>query len=419
MIVKVLICSISFLSFVQAALIKGVVTDTMTKAPAESVLVKVQGTSTQTYTNAAGKFSLDVSTGVMFPEAFSSGDRAIGEAMFAGAKVTVTGADGSLIFSTSEGNPAPLMSRLPDGVYIFAVQYNGHISAGRMIKMGNRSRTLWHAIGNKSDLNTGRLSKTAATATIVFTHKYYNTKQGTATVGDTNVAMKLRMWFPTVATTGPTNPSLMTKTLNNPTISTNGTVLENVQITGTLTINASNVTVRNFKISTVNFFCFEANGTNIVLQDGELDGLGTCGEASRGSFTARRLYVHHMGGDAFKAGSNTIIEDCYITDIGDAPGAHADGVQSMGGTGILILHNNFNLNTNSISSSIFPGGGTQVYKLVVDRNRLNGGGWCIYANTETTVTRNQFGRAIVYGAYTGQPGIWQWNVWEDTGASIK
>jgi hypothetical protein len=151
--------------------------------------------------------------------------------------------------------------------------------------------------------------------------------------------------------------------------------------------------------------------------DGECNGGNTCDEAFRGQgYTAQRLYIHNYEGDAFKASTGCVIEGCYITKIGLGAGAHGDGMQSMGGTGIDVVHNNFDLTDGSLTACIFPGGGSTVYDLLVDRNRLNGGGWIVYCNPYETVVNNVFGP--IYGYGTGGPSdcaVCSGNVWETTG----
>jgi hypothetical protein len=228
--------------------------------------------------------------------------------------------------------------------------------------------------------------------------------------------------WPSAATTGPSNPALLIP-CGDITVTQPGTVIENVDVAGFINIQASSVTIRNFRITGSNFWGIKCNNgayTNILIEDGEINGLNEIDDAIAGSYyTARRLHIHHTAGDSFKADTNCRIEACYIHDIGQAAGAHGDGVQMMGGTDITIVGNNFDLTTGTVNACIFPGGGGTVYNILVDGNRLNGGGWCVYGNEYMTVQNNRFGRACVYGPVAYSPPSWSNNRWEDTGALIE
>ena len=182
---------------------------------------------------------------------------------------------------------------------------------------------------------------------------------------------------------------------------------------------ANNVTIRNFKVSSSgSYWGINTYGTNTVIEDGEVDGGSTTDDGVKGvNYTIRRCHIHHMGGDAFKADNNVRIEACYIHDVGQASGAHGDGVQMMGGTGITIIGNNFNLVTGSLNACIFPGGGGSVTNLTVQNNRLNGGGWVVYCSNgiNMQVLNNVFGPNYSYGAREGTASVWSGNTWESTG----
>jgi hypothetical protein len=391
---------------VSAAVIKGTVTDTLTKSPAESVLVTVKNTAIHALTNAQGNFSLTIATGINRPEQDRATRATTTWAALTNAPVEVFGTDGARLLSARAGTPEALLSNVPDGIYVLTAQWQGRAYTAKAIRLNGVCRP---------GAFTESAAKAGAAVTLVCTHKYYNTKEASANEGDTSVIAKLRMWFPSPATTGPTDTTGMTS-ITSRTISTNGTILENVRINGTITIRAHNVTVRNFICTTGDYFSFDASGTNILIEDGECNGGNTCDEAFRGQgYTAQRLYIHNYEGDAFKAGSNCVIEGCYITKIGQGSGAHGDGMQSMGGTGIDIIHNNFNLTDGSLTACIFPGGGTTVYDILLDRNRFNGGGWVVYSNEYTTAVNNVFGPLYGYGPRTGSYAVWTGNVWEATG----
>jgi uncharacterized protein YdeI (BOF family) len=222
--------------------------------------------------------------------------------------------------------------------------------------------------------------------------------------------------FPNTSNTGPSDPSLLQPS-GDIRVTEDGTIIENVDVDGFIEVDASNVTIRNFRISTNTYWGIRVTGgTNILIEDGEIDGNDYCHDGVTGSnYTIRRVYLHNMGGDSFKAGSNCMIGACLIRHIGQGDGAHGDGVQMMGGTDITIINNNFDLTTGSLTACVFPGGGGTVYNIMVDGNRLTGGSYTIYCNEYMTVRNNVFGRDHAYGIRTNDCAEWSGNIWEDTG----
>ncbi len=232
---------------------------------------------------------------------------------------------------------------------------------------------------------------------------------------------------PTCPPTGPqdvgiVDPSLLTDS-ERIVVSESGTIIENVHVHGDIEIvdGATDVTIRNFRITTDGYWgIFVRDGSNIVIEDGEIDGLDAMDDAIRGaSFTARRLYIHDIGGDSFKADGGNVIECNYVTAIGQAPGAHGDGIQMMGDGDIEITANNFDLTSGELTACIFPFGSEAVSGPVYAKgNRLTGGAYIVYCHENLHMTNNVFGEDYAYGPVTDQCGTWENNTWETTGEPI-
>ena len=206
-------------------------------------------------------------------------------------------------------------------------------------------------------------------------------------------------------------------------VSRSGTVIENVHVHGDIEIveGATDVVIRNFRITTDGYWgIFIRDGSNITIEDGEIDGMNAVDDGIRGaSYTARRLYIHAMGGDAFKADGNNVLDCNYVTDIGQAPGAHGDGVQMMGDGDIEITGNNFELDSGELTACIFPFGTDPVGGPVrVEGNRLNGGAYIVYCHDTVEVVGNVFGEQYAYGPVTNACALWQDNVWESSGEPV-
>lgn len=232
---------------------------------------------------------------------------------------------------------------------------------------------------------------------------------------------------PACPPTGPEDVGVLDETLlvdsERIVVSESGTVVENVHVHGDIEIveGATDVTIRNFRITTDGYWgIFVRDGSNIVIEDGEIDGLDGIDDAIRGgSYTARRLYIHDIGGDSFKADGDNTLECNYVTSIGQAPGAHGDGVQMMGGGEIYITDNNFDLTSGELTACIFPFGTDPVSGPVyADGNRLVGGAYIVYCHENLHMTNNVFGETYAYGPVTDTCGTWRNNIWESTGEPV-
>jgi hypothetical protein len=315
-----------------------------------------------------------------------------------------------------------------DGIYVINLTAGRVSCRGKIVVAGNSASI---GFDNPYTVNPSGLAKLSQeTVTLVFSKAGYLEKEVTASAGTSDLVVEMEAvtigTFPaSPSEVGPSNPALLepSGTIE---VSTNGTVIENVDITGYIHIRdgASNVTVRNFKITTTTYwgvFIREGSSTNILIEDGEIDGLNEGGDAVSGSnYTARRLYIHNMGGDAFKAMGNCLIEGCYVTDLGQAPGAHGDGVQGPWDAGtypeVRIMYNNFLLNSGSLTACVFTG--EYITNVPVEGNRLSGGSYTIYCHPNHHVVNNIFGRDDAYGVRTGTCGTWEGNVWADTGEPV-
>lgn len=232
---------------------------------------------------------------------------------------------------------------------------------------------------------------------------------------------------PTPANTGPRTTDL--KPLASTKISKAG-VYENFTATSVVTISASNVTVRNFKITTSSDNCIRVNEgvSNVLLEDGECDGANSSGITGEG-FTARRLYVHNMGSDAFHLNDagNVTIEASYVTDLGYNKSSHADGVQVASGKNITIRGNNFHMPgedpkyNNSQIFMIKPDFGP-IENLRIEGNWLNGGGYSVNmagASSNVSIKDNRFGKEYNFGPFNGvDHALVCGNTWEADGKPL-
>jgi len=217
------------------------------------------------------------------------------------------------------------------------------------------------------------------------------------------------------------------------TITTDGAVIENLDISRTVSIKANNVTIRNCRIAvTTDFYGIQCTFgyTGLLIEDCEITGMQSSGVYGS-NFTIRRSYIHNSGADAFKPTENFVIESCYITDLGYIDMAHADGIQMIVGSNGLVRWNTFDMKPeednfrNSICIFVSTANGP-IDNVVIDGNWINGGGWSIQIRdkgrgygvpTNVAITNNKFGRDHLFGIFVADGSITtHGNVWEDTGA---
>ena len=134
------------------------------------------------------------------------------------------------------------------------------------------------------------------------------------------------------------------------TITVDGTVLEDLDITGTVVVRANHVTIRRCRIDggTYAIDCRDGyqfpgmQARNTVIEDCELYSVGSAHIAGS-DWICRRSYLHTSGGDAFKPFQRCLMEACYIERLGSEEGAHADGAQWVSGSDGWVYFCNFEL----------------------------------------------------------------------------
>jgi hypothetical protein len=181
----------------------------------------------------------------------------------------------------------------------------------------------------------------------------------------------------------------------------------------------------------------QSNSTNLVVEDSEIDGLGSPDTQGIGwgGFTLRRVNVHGVG-DGVRANGGVLVEDSWIHDLASGNGSHNDGIQVTEGSNITIRRNAIE-NAHSQTSAILLGADQgSIANVLVEGNLLNGGGFALYGGAEppagNTISNirlvgNRFGRKFfAKGGYygpmtaTNDPRITvSGNAWQDTGAAVS
>lgn len=201
------------------------------------------------------------------------------------------------------------------------------------------------------------------------------------------------------------------------TVTTPGAVIQNLDISGTLTIKASNVTVRNSRIRTGGNYgvWFDENVSGVVLEDLTIIGTSagcSAGLAPTGRWTARRLNVSGCE-DGVKMHGNQRLEDSYIHDLRQGATTHNDAVQVTSGNNGVIRNNNLIAPVQNaaimMSSNFGP-----VEGWTITGNWLEGGTYTVYVReqgygdpTEITLEGNRW-----------EPDSWQYGPYDIDGDGV-
>lgn len=231
---------------------------------------------------------------------------------------------------------------------------------------------------------------------------------------------------PTAANTGPTGT--LTPQAANVYLTTAGTIIENLDITGAVFVQAPNCIIRNCRITGYGgFYGIKANeGAHpITLEDCEVTNFDNC--VVGGHVTMRRCHLHGTSYDGHTAASESLYEDCFFERFGTGAGAHADGIQCSGGSNITLTRCNIDMPvglaghlSNSCVTLVSTG---TIDSILIEDCWLNGGNYTIYCHsqsggpdpTNVTVRGCRFGRDYSFGLLSGAVTTWENNTWEDDG----
>lgn len=225
------------------------------------------------------------------------------------------------------------------------------------------------------------------------------------------------------------------------TVTTPGTVISALDVTGTITVQANDVTIENTRVTAANpsgsavFIAPKVSGT--VVRDSTLQGADAgrrsiqygilnAGWPPNASTQATRLRIVRCSN--CYAGPGTL-RDSYVDVSAVVPGAHYEPIYYGGGAGPLTVDHNTLLNPQPQTAIVFAGTdyGPQ-QGLTITNNLMAGGGWMVYggsanrATRDITVTGNRFSRR--YFPKGGHFGVaaymvwsrtrWEGNTWDDT-----
>lgn len=211
-------------------------------------------------------------------------------------------------------------------------------------------------------------------------------------------------------------------------VTTNGAVINALDITGCIDINANNVTIQNTRVQgcTDNYTIEMAEGngkTGLVVKDSTI----ICSDAAHvpsvngiawHDYTLLRVDITHCENQVVADGNpmNVVVQDSYLHDpmcfvdyppLGSDAGedAHIDGVQIFGGANTIRVEHNTIRGTYDEpggiggNSAITMGSGHS--NIIITRNILSGAAWTLYcpesghATGTSYFTLNRFSNRFV------------------------
>jgi hypothetical protein len=207
-------------------------------------------------------------------------------------------------------------------------------------------------------------------------------------------------------------------------------VLQGLDINGSVNSGVSNVVIQNTRIRCTNEdqWCLSV-GPHTVVQDTEIGGgangstftaaIGVWSGGSSSGNVFQRVNIHNTS-DGMRIDGGTTIVDSYIHNLvmGDsaAPGAHSDGIQSTGGSNVVVKHNSFQSGNNCNVFVQWLSGNEQIKNYTVTGNKFTAGnrngeqtsyGVCAYGTGvpgPVAVTNNMFSSGFEVKAYTAPAG---------------
>lgn len=264
-----------------------------------------------------------------------------------------------------------------------------------------------------------------------------------------------RTAFPSAATTGVPAGTILSPVSGNITVTVPGTVIDAQDVKGCILIRADRVTVRRTRVRSApcdNRHQIDVeNGrwSGVLIEDVEIDGLKAdaygAGIGNSG-FTCRRCDIHNVGQGA-NISSDVVIEDSFIHDLYSAgdpatTGSHNEPIISNGGGNFVIRRNELQISPSAQGASAavaLYGDFSPIVNVLVEGNRFNGGGYCIYGGsvpgkphpvaTGVRFLNNRFGQKYysncgLYGPATafdaaGAGSVWSGNVFDSSGAVVS
>ncbi len=215
-------------------------------------------------------------------------------------------------------------------------------------------------------------------------------------------------------------------------ISVPGAVVTNLDIRGSVEINASGVTLKNSRARNAGFdvIRIKPGRSDVIIQDCEIDGVGTGNDGSngiRGSGTFLRNNIQNVENGITLDGSATI-RDNYIHDLRASGAPHYDGIEIDGSISNVTISHNTVVNPHGQTSAIMIDNYFgPISNILVENNRLVGGGYTVYSDGQfndaaisgVAFINNRLGKGYWgYRSFVKNAPVWRGNVNDVTGRPL-
>lgn len=238
--------------------------------------------------------------------------------------------------------------------------------------------------------------------------------------------------FPDATTTGVPAGTALTPS-GSLTITEDGAVIDGLEITGTVTVEADDVTIRRTVIRNTGDIPIRVIGNGLLVEDSEIDGQGRGNPAiGYNDYTLRRVNIHHVAEGPRIAGGDVTIEDSYIHHLVQVGDNHTDAIQLVGGDNVVIRGNTVlahNPDTGIFGNAAFQFGEEDgpVRACLVEGNLMDGGNYTVNGGggggtgAQCTFRGNQFQQNSRYGVRgnLGPGVVWESsNIWHSSGQAV-
>jgi hypothetical protein len=222
-----------------------------------------------------------------------------------------------------------------------------------------------------------------------------------------------------------------------------GAVIDGLDITGCVYIEADNVTLKRSRVRgdcpdyAIRTFTGRGSVVGTGIMDVEIDlsgSMNTKGIAFD-NYTADRVHFRN-GADCAHFGSNVLIQNsfCELSLLSEDTNFHVDGYQSDGADNIVIRHNTIRNPNNQTSAILLSSNTSPIKNVQIVGNLMAGGGWTLYCAAakgkvdNVQVSTNRFSRLFYPKGGMWGPAVFceriglGWsgdNIWDETGMSLE
>jgi len=233
--------------------------------------------------------------------------------------------------------------------------------------------------------------------------------------------------WPDSTNTGVTAGVTLTPYNGNLVINTPGAVISGLDIHGTVTINANNVTLINCKVTSAAFTVVQIGlgVSGATIENCEVNGVGTGNDGCNGIWnrgtnaTILNNNIYNME-NGIVPGSGDLIQGNYIHNFNASGAPHYDGIQMDGGISNITITGNTIVDTQGQTSAIMIDNYFgAISNINVNNNLLSGGDFTIYDDahfnsnpiTGVSITNNHLGSGVYgYTDFNGTSPTYTGNV---------